>query len=162
MMLVAGTLRVVHVSTHVSLREAIERVREDRIRTVIEIADRTLRRMGIAAPRIAVAGLNPHAGEGGLFGREEIEVIAPAVGQARVAGFDASGPHPPDTVFYRAGRGEFDIVVAMYHDQGHIPVKLAGFETGVNVSVGMPFLRTSVDHGTAFDIAYKASPRPAA
>jgi 4-hydroxythreonine-4-phosphate dehydrogenase len=160
MMLVAGTLRVVHVSTHVSLREAIERVRENRIRTVIEIADRTLRRMGIAAPRIAVAGLNPHAGEGGLFGREEIEVIAPAVGQARVAGFDASGPHPPDTVFYRAGRGEFDIVVAMYHDQGHIPVKLAGFETGVNVSVGMPFLRTSVDHGTAFDIAYKGVASP--
>ena len=160
MMLVAGTLRVVHVSTHVSLREAIERVRENRIRTVIEIADRTLRRMGIAAPRIAVAGLNPHAGEGGLFGREEIEVIAPAVGQARVAGFDASGPHPPDTVFYRASRGEFDIVVAMYHDQGHIPVKLAGFETGVNVSVGMPFLRTSVDHGTAFDIAYKGVASP--
>lgn len=155
MLLVTPTLRVIHVSTHVSLREAIERVRPERIRTVIEIADRTLRQMKIAPPRIAVAGLNPHAGEGGLFGREEIEIITPAVEEARQAGFDATGPYPPDTIFHRAGRGEFDVVVAMYHDQGHIPVKLAGFESGVNVSVGLPFVRTSVDHGTAFDIAGK-------
>lgn len=155
MMLVTPNLRVIHISTHVSLRQAIERVTEARILTVIAIAHRTLRRMGIDAPRIAVAGLNPHAGEGGLFGDEESTIIGPAVEQARKQGFDASGPHPPDTIFYRAGRGEFDIVVAMYHDQGHIPVKLSGFETGVNVSVGLPFPRTSVDHGTAFDIAYK-------
>lgn len=155
MLLVTPTLRVIHVSTHVSLSEAIERVRPERIRTVIEIADRTLRRMKIERPRIAVAGLNPHAGEGGLFGQEEIEIIAPAVEEARRAGFDATGPYPPDTIFHRASRGEFDVVVAMYHDQGHIPVKLAGFESGVNVSVGLPFVRTSVDHGTAFDIAGK-------
>ncbi len=155
MMLVTPTLRVIHVSTHVSLRKAIERVKAERIYTVIGIADRTLRPMGITNPRIAVAGLNPHAGEGGLFGQEEAEEIAPAVEQAQKAGYAASGPYPPDTIFYRASRGEFDIVIAMYHDQGHIPVKLAGFDTGVNVSVGMPFIRTSVDHGTAFDIAYK-------
>jgi 4-hydroxythreonine-4-phosphate dehydrogenase len=153
MMLVTPTLKVVHVSTHVSLRDAIERVREPRILTVIGIAHRTLVRMGIPAPRIAVAGLNPHAGEGGLFGREEIEVISPAVTKARGQGFDASGPYPPDTIFHRASKGEFDIVIAMYHDQGHIPIKLSGFETGVNVTVGLPFPRTSVDHGTAFDIA---------
>jgi 4-hydroxythreonine-4-phosphate dehydrogenase len=155
MMLVTPSLKVVHVSTHVSLRDAIERVREERILTVIGIAHRTLVRMGIPSPRIAVAGLNPHAGEGGLFGREEIEVIGPTVARAREQGFDASGPYPPDTIFHRASKGEFDIVVAMYHDQGHIPIKVSGFETGVNVTVGLPFPRTSVDHGTAFDIAGK-------
>ncbi len=161
MMLVTPALRVVHVSTHVSLRQAIERVRAERIVKVIQIADGTLRRMGIENPRIAVAGLNPHAGEGGLFGQEEREQIAPAIERARQDGYAASGPYPPDTIFYRASKGEFDIVVAMYHDQGHIPVKLSGFDTGVNVSVGMPFVRTSVDHGTAFDIAYQgvASPK---
>lgn len=155
MLLVTPELRVIHVSTHVSLREAIARVQAERILKVIEIADRALRRLDIAQPRIAVAGLNPHSGEGGLFGREEIEHIAPAIQQAQAAGCNASGPHPPDTVFYRARQGEFDIVVAMYHDQGHIPIKLSGFESGVNVSLGMPFVRTSVDHGTAFDIAGK-------
>lgn len=155
MLLVTPTLRVIHVSTHVSLREAIEKVTAARIGNVIEIADRALRQMGMEKPRIAVAGLNPHAGEGGLFGREEIEIIAPAVERAKAAGYDARGPYPPDTIFYRASRGEFDLVVAMYHDQGHIPVKLGGFESGVNVSVGLPFVRTSVDHGTAFDIAYR-------
>jgi 4-hydroxythreonine-4-phosphate dehydrogenase len=155
MMLVTPHLRVIHVSTHVSLREAIERVQEKRILTVIGIAHRTLLGMGIADPRIAVAGLNPHAGESGLFGQEEIEIIGPAVEKARDMGYNATGPFPPDTIFYRASKGEFDIVVAMYHDQGHIPIKQSGFETGVNVSVGMPFPRTSVDHGTAFDIAGK-------
>lgn len=155
MMLVTPHLRVVHVSTHVSLRAAIERVQEPRILTVIGIAHRTLVRMGIESPRIAVAGLNPHAGESGLFGQEEIEIIGPAIEKAQAQGYNASGPFPPDTIFYRASKGEFDIVVAMYHDQGHIPIKQSGFETGVNVSVGMPFPRTSVDHGTAFDIAGK-------
>jgi 4-hydroxythreonine-4-phosphate dehydrogenase len=153
MMLVTPKLRVVHVSTHVGLREAVDSLNAERILTVIGIAHETLIQMGIGAPRIAVAGLNPHAGEGGIFGSEEIEIIEPAVRQARARGYDATGPFPPDTVFYRASQGEFDIVVAMYHDQGHIPIKLSGFETGVNVSVGMPFPRTSVDHGTAFDIA---------
>ena len=113
-----------------------------------------LRRAGGAAPRVAVAGVNPHAGEGGLFGREEIEIIAPAIATARAAGIDAQGPFPPDTVFMRArGFAHFDVVVAMYHDQGLIPVKYLGVDDGVNVTLGLPFVRTSVDHGTAFDIA---------
>ena len=160
MLLVTPTLRVAHVSTHVSLREAIERVRGERIGDVVALLGDALRRMGFARPRIAVAGLNPHAGEGGLFGQEEAQIIGPAVAAARRAGHDASGPYPPDTVFYRASRGDFDGVVAMYHDQGHIPVKLTGFETGVNVSLGLPFVRTSVDHGTAFDIAGKGIASP--
>jgi 4-hydroxythreonine-4-phosphate dehydrogenase len=161
MMLVAGKLRVVHVSTHVSLLEAIRRVKTPRILTVIRLAHETLGRMGIPHPRIAVAGLNPHAGEGGLFGTEDRDEIAPAIAAARAAGYDASGPWPGDTVFFRCARGDFDIVVAQYHDQGHIAVKQAGFEHGVNVTAGLPFFRVSVDHGTAFDIAWqgKASAR---
>jgi 4-hydroxythreonine-4-phosphate dehydrogenase len=160
MMLVADNLRVIHASTHVSLREAIERVREERELAVIRLAHEALLRLGFNRPRVAVAGLNPHAGESGLFGSEDAEHIAPAVDRARQEGIEASGPWPPDTVFMRAARGEFDIVVAQYHDQGHIPVKLSGFDAGVNVTVGLPFFRTSVDHGTAFDIAGtgKASP----
>jgi len=153
MLLLAGPLRVVHVSTHVSLREAIARVLSPRILECIRLGDRACRDLGIVRPRIAVAGLNPHAGENGLFGTEEIEQIAPAIVQARQEGIDASGPHPPDTVFQRANAGAFDLVVAMYHDQGHIPVKLHGFDTGVNVTIGLPIKRVSVDHGTAFDIA---------
>ncbi len=153
MLLLAGPLRVVHVSTHVSLREAIERVRTPRILECIRLGERACRDLGIADPRIAVAGLNPHAGENGLFGAEESEEIAPAVAQARQEGIHATGPHPPDTVFQRANSGAFDLVVAMYHDQGHIPVKLHGFDTGVNVTIGLPIKRVSVDHGTAFDIA---------
>jgi 4-hydroxythreonine-4-phosphate dehydrogenase len=153
MMLVAPDLRVIHVSTHVSLAEAIERVRPERELAVIRLAHAALRKLGIEEPRIAVAGLNPHAGESGLFGTEDAERIAPAVEEARREGIDAGGPYPPDTVFSRVRRGEFDIVVVQYHDQGHIPVKLLGFESGVNVTVGLPFFRTSVDHGTAFDIA---------
>lgn len=161
MMLAAGRLRVVHTSTHVSLAEAIRRVTRDRVITVIRIAHETLRRMGIDRPRIAVAGLNPHAGEGGLFGSEEIEHIAPAIADARRAGFEASGPWPGDTVFFRCARGDFDVVVAQYHDQGHVAVKQAGFEHGVNITAGLPFFRVSVDHGTAFDLAWqgKASDR---
>jgi len=154
MMLVSRELKVIHVSTHVSLRRSCELVKRDRVLRVIELADGALRALGNSSPRIAVAGLNPHAGEGGLFGTEEIDEIAPAIELARERGMDAAGPVPPDTVFFRAAvKREFDIVVVMYHDQGHIPLKLGGFEEGVNVTVGLPFVRTSVDHGTAFDIA---------
>ena len=153
MLLVGPTLRVVHVSTHVALEEAIRRVRPARVLEVIELAQRSCRMLGIEAPRIAVAGLNPHASENGLFGVQEAEQIQPAIETARARGWTVSDPQPPDTVFLRATRGEFDIVVAMYHDQGHIPMKLLAFDSGVNVSIGLPILRTSVDHGTAFDIA---------
>jgi 4-phospho-D-threonate 3-dehydrogenase / 4-phospho-D-erythronate 3-dehydrogenase len=153
MMLVADRLRVIHVSTHVSLEEAIRRVQPERELTVIRLADRALKLLGVEHPRVAVAGLNPHAGEAGLFGTQDRDVIAPAVEAARGEGIGASGPWPPDTVFMQARQGRFDIVVVQYHDQGHIPIKLMGFDTGVNVTVGLPFFRTSVDHGTAFDIA---------
>jgi 4-hydroxythreonine-4-phosphate dehydrogenase len=153
MLLVGPKLRVVHVSTHVSLEEAIHRITRQRVEEVIGIAHDSCRALGIANPRIAVAGLNPHASEGGLFGDQEEREIAPAVAAARQRGWTVSDPQPPDTVFLRASRGEFDIVVAMYHDQGHIPIKLLAFDVGVNVSIGLPIIRTSVDHGTAFDIA---------
>jgi 4-hydroxythreonine-4-phosphate dehydrogenase len=153
MLLVGDRLRVVHVSTHVALAEAIRRVTQARVREVIDLAYQSCRALGIAEPRIAVAGLNPHAGESGLFGDEEAHEVAPAIEAARQAGLDVSDPMPPDTVFLRAVKGEYDIVVAMYHDQGHIPMKLLAFDSGVNVSIGLPIIRTSVDHGTAFDIA---------
>ncbi|HXF60357.1 MAG TPA: 4-hydroxythreonine-4-phosphate dehydrogenase PdxA [Caldilineaceae bacterium] len=153
MLLVGPALRVVHVSTHVSLAEAIRRVTPERVREVIDLAHRACLALGIERPRIAVAGLNPHASEGGLFGDEEARAVAPAVAAARQDGLAVSDPLPPDTVFLRAVKGEFDIVVAMYHDQGHIPMKLLAFDSGVNVSIGLPIIRTSVDHGTAFDIA---------
>jgi 4-hydroxythreonine-4-phosphate dehydrogenase len=155
MLLVGPKLRVVHVSTHVSLAEAIRRVQTGRVLEVIELAHRSCQALGIAEPRIAVAGLNPHASENGLFGNQEAEQVQPAVEQARARGWVVSDPQPPDTVFLRAVKGEFDIVVAMYHDQGHIPMKLLAFDSGVNVSMGLPIIRTSVDHGTAFDIAGK-------
>lgn len=153
MLLIGEGLRVVHVSTHVSLAEAIRRVTPERVEAVIDIAAEACAALGIVAPRIAIAGLNPHAGEGGLFGNEEERFIRPAIEAARQRGLNVSDPQPPDTVFLRAKKGEFDIVVAMYHDQGHIPMKLLAFDSGVNVSVGLPIVRTSVDHGTAFDIA---------
>jgi len=155
MLLVGANMRVVHVSTHVSLEEAIRRVTQKRVEEVILLAYAACRALGIAAPRIAVAGLNPHAGENGLFGSQESQEIMPAVLAARARGLQVSDPQPPDTVFLRTVKGEFDIVVAMYHDQGHIPMKLLGFDEGVNVSIGLPIIRTSVDHGTAFDIAGK-------
>ena len=161
MMLVTDELKVIHVSTHVSLREAIERARPERELAVIRLAHESLRKLGYDEPKIAVAGLNPHAGENGLFGTEDAEQIAPAVAAAVEEGMDATGPWPPDTVLMRARRGEFDVVVVQYHDQGHIPVKLMGFDTGVNVTVGLPFFRTSVDHGTAFDIAGTGKADPA-
>ena len=155
MLLVGSNLRVVHVSTHVSLQEAIQRVTRQRVTEVIELAQHAGQALGITCPRIAVAGLNPHAGEGGLFGSQEQDEILPAVEAARQKGFNVSDPQPPDTVFLRTMKGEYDIVVAMYHDQGHIPMKLLAFDEGVNVSIGLPIVRTSVDHGTAFDIAGK-------
>ncbi len=155
MLLTAANLRVVHVSTHVSLEEAIRRVTRARVEQVIDLAYESCRALGIAEPRIAVAGLNPHASEGGLFGDQEAREIMPAVLAARARGLNVSDPQPPDTVFLRAVKGHYDIVVAMYHDQGHIPMKLLAFDSGVNVSIGLPIIRTSVDHGTAFDIAGK-------
>jgi 4-phospho-D-threonate 3-dehydrogenase / 4-phospho-D-erythronate 3-dehydrogenase len=153
MLLVGPQLRIVHVSTHVALAEAIRRVTPERVLATIELAQRSCVALGIARPRIAVAGLNPHAGEGGLFGDQEQHAVVPAIAAAREKGWDVSDPQPPDTVFLRATKGAYDIVVAMYHDQGHIPMKLLAFDSGVNVSVGLPIIRTSVDHGTAFDIA---------
>lgn len=164
MMLAHENLRVVHVSTHVSLREACDRVKKDRILEVIRIADQACRQLGITRPKIGVAGLNPHSGENGMFGREEIEEITPAIEEAKAEGILADGPVPPDTVFSKARGGWYDIVVAMYHDQGHIPLKVVGFVynheekkwdavAGVNVTLGLPIIRASVDHGTAFDQA---------
>ena len=162
MMLANEELRTVLVSIHVPLREAIELVTPERVLETLVLTDRALRRSGIETPRLAVAGLNPHASENGMFGSEERERILPAIEQARARGIDASGPHPPDTVFMRArGFREFDAVVAMYHDQGLIPVKYLGLDEGVNITIGLPFVRTSPDHGTAFDLAGRglADPR---
>ncbi len=168
MLLAHQNLRVVHVSTHVSLREACDRVKKKRILEVIRIADQACRDMGILRPRIGVAGLNPHCGENGLFGREELEEIGPAVREAVCEGLCVEGPIPPDSIFSKARGGMYDIVVAMYHDQGHIPLKVVGFVynqeqgqweavEGVNITLGLPIIRTSVDHGTAYDQAGKGS-----
>ena len=153
MMLSCPGLSTVLVSIHVSLRQALDAVTTEQVLRTIRITHAHFQRIGVAQPRIAVAGLNPHAGEGGLFGWEERDAIAPAIELARQEGLDASGPHAPDTVFMRARQGGFDVVVAMYHDQGLIPVKLLGLDDGVNTTLGLPFVRTSPDHGTAFDIA---------
>jgi 4-hydroxythreonine-4-phosphate dehydrogenase len=153
MMLANEELKVVLVTIHMALRQAIDAVTFDAVLQTLHIGHQAAAAWGQAAPRIAVAGLNPHAGEGGLFGDEEIRIIGPAVQAARRAGINASGPFAPDTVFMRARRGEFDLVVAMTHDHGLIPVKYLGVEQGVNVTLGLPFVRTSPDHGTAFDIA---------
>ncbi len=153
MMLVTGPLIVTHVSTHVSLREAIQLVTRDRILEVIRLTDKAVRQLKGTA-RIAVAGLNPHAGESNAFGSEDSREIIPAVLEAQKSGINVQAPIPADTVFYRAVKGDFDAVVSMYHDQGHIAVKIVGFESAVNVTLGLPIIRTSVDHGTAYDIAY--------
>jgi 4-hydroxythreonine-4-phosphate dehydrogenase len=150
MLLVTGPLKVIHVSTHVSLVEAIRRVQKERIITVIKLADQALKALDVANPRVAVAGLNPHSGEDGMFGNEEIQTITPAVEEAKKLGINVTGPIAGDTIFLRAKKGEFDVVVAMYHDQGHVAIKMLGFELGVNVSIGLPIIRTSVDHGTAY------------
>ncbi|MCP5151900.1 MAG: 4-hydroxythreonine-4-phosphate dehydrogenase PdxA [Chromatiales bacterium] len=159
MLLASERLSTIHVSTHVSLAQAIECARPARILDTIRAGDAHLRGLGMRRPRIAVAGLNPHCGEGGLFGNEDQEHIEPAVAAAIDEGIEAHGPLPADTVFYRAMQGEFDLVVAQYHDQGHIPTKLIAFDTTVNVSLGLPIRRTSVDHGTAFDIAWRGIAR---
>jgi 4-hydroxythreonine-4-phosphate dehydrogenase len=166
MMLAHGNMRVSHVSTHTALSDVPARVTAERIRRVVELTDAALRRLGIQSPRIAVAALNPHAGEGGLFGREDIDITAPTLAAMKAEGYDVQGPVPGDTIFVRLRAGQYDAAVAMYHDQGHIPVKLLGFHvdpatgawdslSGVNVTLGLPIVRTSVDHGTAFDIAGK-------
>jgi 4-hydroxythreonine-4-phosphate dehydrogenase len=168
MMLADGNLRVVHVSTHVSLREACDRVKKERVYKVIHIANDACISLGIEKPRIAVAGLNPHCGEGGLFGTEEIDEIQPAIDKAKADGLNVEGPVPPDTVFSKANGGMYDIVVVMYHDQGHIPLKVVGFVydeaqkkwnsvSGVNITLGLPIIRVSVDHGTAFGKAGKGT-----
>ncbi len=171
MLLMHEHFRVMHISTHVSLRKAVDCVKKERIYNVIKLARRALRQLGIPDPKIAVAGLNPHAGEGGMFGREEIEEIEPAVRQAVEEGLQVEGPLPPDTVFPKMTGGQYDIVVAMYHDQGHIPTKLLGFHydkttdtwnavSGVNITCGLPIIRVSVDHGTAFDKAGEGRANP--
>ncbi|MBN2180574.1 MAG: 4-hydroxythreonine-4-phosphate dehydrogenase PdxA [Sedimentisphaerales bacterium] len=171
MLLVYGDLRVIHVTTHIPFKLVAGMITKGRVLKVIELAHETCLKLGIKQPRIGVAGLNPHAGDGGLFGTEEQEHIAPAIEDARSAGIDAEGPVPPDTLFPKAISGLFDICVAMYHDQGHIPLKLTGFiwdrenkrwrsVNGVNITLGLPIIRTSVDHGTAFDIAGKGIASP--
>lgn len=171
MLLMGRELRVIHVTTHVALRRVPELVTRERVLRTIRLGHEAMRRLGIAAPRIAVCGLNPHAGEGGLFGDEEQVAIEPAIADARAEGIDVTGPYPADTLMSRARGGEFDCVVAMYHDQGHTPVKTLGFRyddakkawtgmSGVNVTVGLPILRVSVDHGTAFDRAGQGTANP--
>ena len=160
MMLANDELRTVLVSIHMSLRDAIEAVHFDGVLQTLRITHAALKAALGKAPRMAVAGLNPHAGEHGLFGREDMDVIAPAIEACRARGIDVSGPFPADTVFVRAHRGAFDVVVACYHDQGLIPVKLLAFGQAVNVTLGLPIVRTSVDHGTAFDIAGKGMADP--
>ncbi len=155
MLLASERLSVIHVSTHISLKEAITRATTERILATIRAGHGHLTRLGMTRPRIAVAGINPHCGEGGLFGTEDDTFIVPAVAQAVAEGINAFGPIPADTVYHRAYTGGFDLVIAMYHDQGHIPIKLVAFDTAVNVSIGLPIDRCSVDHGTAFDIAGK-------
>lgn len=160
-MLMTPGLRVAHLSTHKSLIEACQYVTRETVLAKLQLSHDSLVQWGMKAPRIAVAALNPHGGEGGLLGREEIEELVPAVADAREAGMDVTGPFPADSVFYRAIAGEFDAVLALYHDQGHIAIKVHNFEDSVTVTMGIPFIRTSVDHGTAFDIAGKgvASPK---
>ena len=156
MMLASQVLRVVLVTIHIGLFEVLDAITPEGVLQTIIICDSSLRRMGIETPKIAVCGVNPHAGEHGLFGRgEEEKKIAPAIAEAQKKSIDVSGPHPADTLFFRAVRGDFDVVVAMYHDQGTAPIKTLGLESAVNVTLGLPIIRTSVDHGTAFDIAGK-------
>ena len=154
MVLYTDRLKVIHVTTHIALRKFLDTLNQPRVETVIGMADTFLRRVGYSHPRIAVAGVNPHAGENGLFGDEEIRIVGPAIAAMKARGIDAYGPCPPDTVYLQCYEGQYDMVVAMYHDQGHIPLKLLGFYDGVNITAGLPFIRTSADHGTAFDIAW--------
>lgn len=154
MVLYTDKLKVIHVTTHIALRKFLDTLNRERVETVIGMAETFLKRVGYDKPRIAVAGVNPHAGENGLFGDEEIKIVGPSIEAMKAKGVNAFGPCPPDTVFLQCYEGQYDIVVAMYHDQGHIPLKLLGFYDGVNITAGLPFIRTSADHGTAFDIAW--------
>jgi 4-hydroxythreonine-4-phosphate dehydrogenase len=158
-MLATPGLRVVHVTRHVPVAEVARQITRENVLETTRLTDVGLKQMGLPAPRLAVAALNPHGGDDGLMGREELDAIGPAVEAARAEGIDAHGPIPADSVFFRAIRGEFDAVVAMYHDQGHIPIKTHGFERSVTVTLGLPIVRTSVDHGTAFDIAWQGVAR---
>ena len=160
MMLAGGPLRVILVTIHTALRNVPALITRGAVLKTILLAQKACDMMGLKSPRIAVAGLNPHAGEAGMFGREEVEAIGPAVEEAKAKGLPVSGPYPPDTIFHKAYKGEVDIVVCMYHDQGLIPLKMICFDTGVNVTIGLPFIRTSPDHGTAYDIAWKGIARP--
>ena len=160
MMLVGGPLRVILVTIHTALKNVPDLITKQKVLKTIRLAKKACDMLGLKKPEIAVAGLNPHAGEAGIFGNEETEIIVPAVKSALKEGIQASGPYPPDTVFHKAYRGEADIVVCMYHDQGLIPLKMIAFEKGVNVTVGLPFVRTSPDHGTAYDIAWKGIANP--
>ncbi len=160
MMLASDKLRISHVTTHVSLENAIKLVRPERIMTVILLTDAAVRQMGIPEPRIAVAGLNPHSGEGGLFGDEETKYILPAIEEARRQGMNITGPLPPDSVFLRTLQGQFDAAIAQYHDQGHIAIKMLGITDAVNITLGLPIIRTSVDHGTNFGKAGKGTADP--
>ena len=160
MMLAAGSMKALHVTTHIRFSDVPRFLTPERIGRVLDLGSDALRRMGIRVPRFAVAGLNPHAGENGMFGDEEERIIIPAIEKAREKGIEVEGPVPPDVVFLQMYRGQSDAVVAMYHDQGHIPLKLLAFESGVNVTLGLPIIRTSVDHGTAFDIAGKGLADP--
>ncbi|WP_194241276.1 4-hydroxythreonine-4-phosphate dehydrogenase PdxA [Bacillus fonticola] len=156
MMLSAPQLKVIHVTTHVGIVDAVKLINPERVYNVIKLAHDTLTKSGVEQPKIAVCGINPHAGENGLFGYgEEEEKVIPGVKRAQQEGIEVQGPLPADTLFFRTVRGDFDIVVAMYHDQGHGPIKVLGLDAGVNITVGLPIIRTSVDHGTAFDIAGK-------
>ncbi|MBF0338055.1 MAG: 4-hydroxythreonine-4-phosphate dehydrogenase PdxA [Nitrospirae bacterium] len=155
MMLCGGPLRVILVTIHVPLKDVPTLITTQRVLKTIRLASRAARMFKLTAPRIAVAGVNPHAGEAGILGNEEDRDILPAIRQAQAEGIPVTGPYPPDTVFHRAYKGELDIVVCMYHDQGLIPLKMIAFDTGVNITIGLPFVRTSPDHGTAFDIAWK-------
>lgn len=161
MLLSSKRLNIIHVSTHCSLREACDRAKKQRILDTIRAMDNHLKKMGAGRRKIGVAGLNPHAGENGLFGNEEISEIIPAINAAQGENIDAEGPVPPDTLYLKAFQGNYDAVVAMYHDQGHIPQKLVAFDEAVNITLGLPIIRTSVDHGTAFDIAGKGVGNPA-
>jgi 4-hydroxythreonine-4-phosphate dehydrogenase len=154
-MLVSENLRVVHLTTHYPLKEALEKIKKDYILARLKLTNSAFVDWGYAHPVIAVAALNPHGGEGGIIGRDEIEEISPAVNAAQALGIDARGPYPADTIFNRALKGEFDVVIALYHDQGHIPIKVHNVEKSISIALGLPFIRTSVDHGTAYDIAWQ-------
>jgi len=159
-MLISGAMRVVHVVQHASLAESLQRITRPNVLHTVRTTHHGMRLLGFARPRLGVCGLNPHNGEGGLMGREELDIIAPAVRDAQAEGIDARGPFAADSIFFRAVRGEFDCLVAMFHDQGHIAIKTYGFDQSITVTLGLPFIRTSADHGTAFDIAGQGRANP--